>query len=70
MTTPEEYLKDVYYNPLSASSYSGFGKVWQQVEKDKRPFKLTKEKVKEWLENQETYNIHTKPKTWSKISPT
>ena len=58
----EELLHDVFYTPLSPASYSGIDKVWQEVKNRGTPFGLTRKKVKEWLEQQETYMIHRRAK--------
>jgi len=55
-TKSEQYLRDLYYNPESPVSYSSLRNIWRQVKEDKKHIKH--KKVKEFLQNQPTYQLH------------
>ena len=51
-----DYLKDVYYNPSNSASFSSATKLYQKAKQDNK--KITLNKIKHWLENQNTYTSH------------
>ena len=55
--TAEEFLESVYYDPLHPGSYSGIVKLWQAIRED-NPHKITFNKVRNWLQSQESYARH------------
>lgn len=59
----DDYLKGKYFDVAGPGSYSGLEKIWFTVRDDPlKPASLNKRKVKQWLERQEVYQVHTKPK--------
>ena len=58
----ETYMKNIYAKPSTPASFSGLEKLWTHVKSDPhRPSGITKEKLKQFLEKQETYQTHTRP---------
>ena len=55
--TWREYLKKIYFNPEEPGSYEGVDKLYQRVKKEGK-FKLTKSRVKRWLQNQLSYSLN------------
>lgn len=51
----ENYLKQIYYNPSKAASFSGINKIAQYV-KEKGKHNISREEIKKWLKSQE---VHT-----------
>lgn len=56
MSTWETYLKDIYYNPSNAASFSGPDKLYHYVKKDGK-YDLSRYKLRKWLSNQEPYSL-------------
>ena len=54
----EQYLRDIYYNPESTVAYSNIKSLWQQIKEDRKKIKYNK--LKEFLLEQPTYQIHKK----------
>ena len=52
----EEYLKDVYYSPANAGSFSGPDKLYRHVQKEGK-FVISKYKIRKWLQRQEAYSL-------------
>jgi len=58
----QEYLKNIYFDPKTPASFSGLEKIWTHIKTDpNKPPEVTKEKLKQWLEKQETYQVFTRP---------
>lgn len=56
------YLKRVYFDPEAPASYSGLDKIWSIINTDpEKPKKLDKKKLRQWLGEQETYQMHKRP---------
>ncbi len=60
--TKENYLQSIYSNPKEASSFSGQTKLWEEIQHQGNPLKLTFNDVKVWLDQQPTHYMYTKPK--------
>lgn len=59
----DNYLSKVYFDESAPGSYTGLQKLWLSVKDDpERPRNLTKKTVKEWLQKQEVYQVHSVPK--------
>lgn len=59
----EEYLKKLYFDQSAPASYQGLKKLWTQVKLDpERPAGLTQKKLKQWLDRQEVYQVHSQTK--------
>lgn len=52
----EDYLEQVYYNPVNAGSFSGPDKLYQYVRKQGK-YVLSKYKIRKWLQRQEAYSL-------------
>ena len=55
--TWREYLKKIYCNPKNPSSFEGVDKLYKQAKRDGQ-FKISKSKIKKWLQNQQSYTLH------------
>ena len=54
----DRYLKKIYYNPSTPGSFSSHAKLWSYVKtQPDKPQKLTKAKLKAWLEMQDTDSV-------------
>ena len=53
----EEYLHDLYYNPESPASFGGVEAVYRAAKEDSK-FQLSRNKIKTWLRQQDTYTLH------------
>ena len=51
------YLKNLYYDPSKAGSYSSVDKLYRAVRKEGK-FVLSKAKIGRWLQKQEPYTVH------------
>lgn len=59
----DEYMRGIYLDKSAPASYQGIEKVWTHVKVDtNRPAGVTKKKVREWIRNQEVYQVHSQPK--------
>lgn len=56
MTTLDGYLKDIYYNPKSAASFSGPNKLYHFVKRDGK-FDVSRHDIYKWLQKQEPYSL-------------
>jgi len=56
--TADEYLNNLYYDPLSVGAYSGLSKLWNSVKSDGNPHRLKYRQVRNWLDKQDTYVRH------------
>jgi len=54
----EQYLRDLYYNPVSEVSYSNITELWDKIKFDNKKIKYNE--LKSWLLDQPTYQIHKK----------
>lgn len=54
--TWERYLKDVYYDPANAGSFSGPDKLYRYVQKAGK-YVISKHKIRQWLLRQEAYSL-------------
>ena len=53
----DEYLSNVYYNPKRPGSFGGAESLYRDV-KDEGRFKLSREKISNWLMKQDTYILY------------
>lgn len=57
------FLRGIYYNVAKGGSYGGIQKLWNAVkESDSKPEGLKYVDVVEWLNNQNTHNVHVVPR--------
>jgi hypothetical protein len=56
--TNEQYLRNLYYNTESPTSYTGIRNLWKKVKEDKKDKEIALENLKEWLDAQYTYSLH------------
>ena len=58
MATWQDYLKDIYFNPLNPASFGGIEKLYKYVQREGR-FNLSRRKsrIKKWLHQQEPYSL-------------
>ena len=56
MTSNEQYLRHLYYDPDSPVAFSSLANIWRQVKKDEKPIKY--KEVKDFLQEQPTYTLH------------
>ena len=54
----EKYLHDLYYNPESPASFGGVEAVYRAAKEDGK-FQLSRNKIRTWLRQQDTYTLHT-----------
>ena len=57
MSNWEDYLRRLYYDPGQPSSYTSPEKLYQTIKKEGK-FKISRGKLKTWLQGQETYTMH------------
>ena len=55
--TWREYLKKIHFNPKNPGSFEGVDKLYKQAKKDGQ-FKISRSKLKKWLQNQQSYTLH------------
>ena len=55
--TWREYLKKIYFNPEEPGSFEGVDKLYKRVKKDGK-FKISRSRVKRWLQNQQSYSLN------------
>ena len=55
--TWREYLKKMYFDPSIPGSFEGVNKLYEQVKKEGK-FKLSKTKIKKWLQNQLSFSLN------------
>ena len=53
----EKYLHNLYYNPESPASFGGVEAVYRAVKEDGK-FQLSRNKIRTWLRQQDTYTLH------------
>ena len=53
----EEYLHDLCYNPESPASFGGVEAVYRAAKEDGK-FQLSRNKIRTWLRQQDTYTLH------------
>ena len=53
----EQYLHDLYYNPKSPASFGGVDAVYRTVKIDGK-FKISRNRIKNLLKQQDTYTLH------------
>ena len=53
----EKYLHDLYYNPESPASFGGVEAVYRAAKEDGK-FQLSRNKIRTWLRQQDTYTLH------------
>ena len=51
-----KYLEDIYFDPSHAGSFSGVEKLYQTVKKEGK-FKIGRQKIRTFLQNQEEYSL-------------
>jgi hypothetical protein len=55
----DKYLHKIYYNPELPGSFSSHDKLWRYISTlNDKPHALTKLKIKQWVESQDTHSIH------------
>lgn len=52
-----EYLKSLYFDVNSPASFSGVEKLYQVVKKQGK-YKISRNKIKQWLQEQDVYTLH------------
>lgn len=52
-----QYLKSIYFDVSHPASYEGVNKIYDIVKKEGK-FKISKEKIKSWLQNQLSYSLN------------
>ncbi|KAK3102040.1 hypothetical protein FSP39_008318 [Pinctada imbricata] len=52
----EDYLKEIYYNPVNAGSFSGPDKLYRYVKKEGK-YVISKYRIRKWLQRQEPYSL-------------
>ena len=53
----DQYLYDLYYSPESPASFGGVDAVYRTVKNDGK-FKISRNKIRKWLKQQDTYTLH------------
>ena len=53
----QEYLHNLYYNPGSQASFRGEEAVYHAVKEDGK-VQLSRNKIRTWLKQQDTYTLH------------
>ena len=53
----EKYLHGLYYNPKSPASFAGVEAVYRAAKEDGK-FQLSRNKIRTWLRQQDTYTLH------------
>ena len=69
MTDWKEYLSSLYFNPKLPSSYLGPEKLYQFVKSQGR-FKIGRRRIRQWLQDQESYSLTRGARrkyTWSRV---
>ena len=58
--TPSQkrYLSSFYFNSKKPAAFSGFQKLWKEIERNGRGSEFSKASVKKWLNSQEAYTLH------------
>ena len=56
METTEQYLKRIYYDSKNPASFSGLGKFYNYVKRNRKD--ISKSSVFKWLRKQEAYSLH------------
>lgn len=54
----EQYLRNLYYNIDSPTSFTSESNLWRKIKEDKKDKEITRELLKKWLEEQYTYSLH------------
>ena len=54
----EQYLRSLYYDLDSPTSYTSLSNLWRKIKKDKKDKEINKDDLKKWLEEQYTYSLH------------
>ena len=69
----EQYLRNLYYDLESPTSYTGLSNLWRKIKEDKKDKEISKDQLRKWLEEQYTYSLHKpykKPSVYRKtITP-
>ena len=69
MEESELYLRKLYYDVDSPIAYTSEANLWRQIKLDKKQDKITRDLLKNWLNEQYTYTLHKayrKPTTYRK----
>ena len=69
MEESESYLRKLYYDVDSPIAYTSEANLWRQIKLDKKQDKITRDLLKNWLNEQYTYTLHKayrKPTTYRK----
>ena len=53
----DQYLYDLYYSPESLAGFGGVDAVYLIV-KNYGKFKISRNRIREWLKQQDTYTLH------------
>ena len=67
----EQYLRNLYYDLDSPTSYTSFTNLWRKIKEDNKDSEITKDDLKKWLEEQYTYSLHKpykRPKIYRKTT--
>src|SRR5271157_2566493 len=69
MEQSETYLRKLYYDVDSPIAYTSESNLWRQIKLDKKQNDITRDLLKNWLNEQYTYTLHKayrKPTTYRK----
>jgi len=54
----DQHLRKLYYGINSPTTYTSEINLWWQIKHDKKDKEITREVLKNWLEEQYTYSLH------------
>ena len=58
MEESELYLRKLYYDVDSPIAYTSEANLWRQIKLDNKQDKITRDVLKNWLNEQYTYTLH------------
>jgi len=61
MSSWEDYLQGIYYDPANPASFSGPDKLFRYVKNDGK-YVISKYKIRKWLQRQEAYSLQRSPR--------
>ena len=54
----KRYLSNFYFNSKNPGAFSGFQKLWKEIERNGKGTEFSKAGVKKWLNSQEAFTLH------------
>ena len=54
----EQYLRQLYYDLDSPTSYTSLTNLWRKIKEDKKDKEISRDDLKKWLQEQYTYSLH------------